>query len=1283
MPNSSYRIRTTVNGDDNVVRVNLKQGIKTLNILSLEINSEDAYDIHTSDYGVIVGRVLANGAFGVPNVKVSVFIPISDVDENDYIISNEYPFKTPQSKDIDGVKYNLITNKEGSPGTFPNKRMVLDNNGCVEVFDKYWKYTATTNQSGDYMIFGIPTGSTQVHYDCDLSDIGILSQHPYDFIAKGYDANLFTSRTKFTNTDLAGAVHIISQDKTVFVYPFWGDKDANKIGITRNDIDINYKFEPSCVFMGSSITDQKGSHIDVEGEPSGMNGRFDSLITSTGDIEVIRKRIDGSVEELKDNVVGIIDGNGVWCYQIPMNLDTIGTDEYGNITALNDPNLGIPTRARVRFRVSLTNTIDEANSEYTAKLLIPCNPPLKPYYAPEYSTESNITYSNYYINKGKNIDNVPPFQRSSDPCLNEDLMSQADLNSIYEFGDNTPDSCFRDLYWGKVYSVKQYIPRFHHEDVPRQLIYGDTKDDWLEYDNDDYKEVWGGSIEYPRLFSQDTDVYDFRNFPPRFAFKSSCISSIDLLDGLNTFPYNTMYAGAEEHIDYKTSSWFYFHMSENGVNDSITDRGLHFCFENDWINGCVYFPRVIIRRTIGNDFIYFGSRDENGSDRYNKLYISGRHNYCVSPSINEDGTFQFNLLDHNSRFYTNIGEESLEDITGWQDKISVFSRVNMTRGIIKKKVTKLNENVFYYRCGNEETYYRYYPYDKNLSYTQRSTSPRYIRLYATDIILLGNMEDIYDTLPRLYESLSHTSATFPPVSPPKDLSESGMSKHGYADQIKRGQDREGDADAEAEFEKLYPDVMMQGFNDDQDLVDIYANMCKEIVKPNNKPFRGYNSVYSSSLYEDTLSMITESGDSKWKSLISALMRRCSLFFSLKIRNIEDFLEYDIPTFINTSRICELDVHNDSAYTLPNPNTTLNEDLVIPVNGMIDWFDIETNDNRSAFASMNQDINKYIINEKTGYRQYVTTPLYIVSFDGRLRQYILGNGVNFKYESDEADKSYLYFRYGVLNEKPLMLTPATFNDVDTTSGSRDTNNRNIKLSYCNGPLVIPENSFYFYFGLRSGYSAIDKLKEKYIDSSSDNNQEFPLNCYQNNSNWSCDGENIKTSVDIVCGWTSSYFNYYLYYKNKLIKSIGAFSSNMKFDDLELGVYEIVVVDAEGVSVKNQFTISSIDISLSIIPEIDNGGLRLLNVYSPLDYTFDSLTFNQSKTEIIIVYIQNISTTHERHVLKLDKPFTSTSVGENKIVVNFHDYESEVQVTTSIQGKECVETSSVYVFENNTQ
>jgi hypothetical protein len=35
------------------------------------------------------------------------------------------------------------------------------------------------------MIFGVPLGNYTVHVDVDISDIGIISQRPYDLISQG------------------------------------------------------------------------------------------------------------------------------------------------------------------------------------------------------------------------------------------------------------------------------------------------------------------------------------------------------------------------------------------------------------------------------------------------------------------------------------------------------------------------------------------------------------------------------------------------------------------------------------------------------------------------------------------------------------------------------------------------------------------------------------------------------------------------------------------------------------------------------------------------------------------------------------------------------------------------------------------------------------------------------------------------------------------------------------------------------------------------------------------
>ena len=70
----SLRIRTEV-GVDKYINLDLEQDFEMIEILSLKILTNDLYTRYCSDYGVIVGRVSVNNGYGVPNARVSVFIP--------------------------------------------------------------------------------------------------------------------------------------------------------------------------------------------------------------------------------------------------------------------------------------------------------------------------------------------------------------------------------------------------------------------------------------------------------------------------------------------------------------------------------------------------------------------------------------------------------------------------------------------------------------------------------------------------------------------------------------------------------------------------------------------------------------------------------------------------------------------------------------------------------------------------------------------------------------------------------------------------------------------------------------------------------------------------------------------------------------------------------------------------------------------------------------------------------------------------------------------------------
>ena len=80
--NRSYRIRTDINKDKNI-NVQINSDYDILEILSLKIKTENIYKLHTSNYGCVVGRVLANGGVGVPNAKISIFIAVDEETSED------------------------------------------------------------------------------------------------------------------------------------------------------------------------------------------------------------------------------------------------------------------------------------------------------------------------------------------------------------------------------------------------------------------------------------------------------------------------------------------------------------------------------------------------------------------------------------------------------------------------------------------------------------------------------------------------------------------------------------------------------------------------------------------------------------------------------------------------------------------------------------------------------------------------------------------------------------------------------------------------------------------------------------------------------------------------------------------------------------------------------------------------------------------------------------------------------------------------------------------------
>jgi hypothetical protein len=255
---------------DKYIKVRLENENDTFEILTLRIDTKEAYQDFNADYGVLVGRVTANGGVGIPNAKISIFLPLEEEDEDDGDIVGIYPYKTPRDKNAEGKRYNLLPRvslidpntgevKPKQPfGSFPIKPEIVTNPNFLKVYKKYYKYTAVTNEFGDYMIFGVPVGTQTVHMSVDITDIGKYSMTPAAMVTNlGYSPNLFIEdRTRIKpSTDLDDLPNIETQEISVDVIPFWGDKETFDIGITRQDFRIRAELVNTFVIFGSVYTD--------------------------------------------------------------------------------------------------------------------------------------------------------------------------------------------------------------------------------------------------------------------------------------------------------------------------------------------------------------------------------------------------------------------------------------------------------------------------------------------------------------------------------------------------------------------------------------------------------------------------------------------------------------------------------------------------------------------------------------------------------------------------------------------------------------------------------------------------------------------------------------------------------------------------------------------------------------------------------------------------------------------------------------------------------------------
>lgn len=1076
MNKNTYRIRTNVS-KDSVLNVKLDQSYDVFEILSLKLNQSDLYKLHTSNYGVIVGRVLANGGFGIPNAKVSVFIGVSDMDINDPIISALYPYNTTNSKNSDGIRYNLLPDSKVNDchqiiGTFPNKRLVLDDNNVLEVYDTYYKFTTCTNESGDYMIFGVPTGNQTIHVDLDLSDIGILSQRPRDLIYKGYNITQFENPNQFKkDTNIDSLSQVYSQDSIVNVYPFWGDESENVIAISRSDIQIQYKIEPTCVFLGSIVSDNNSNGVTKKCITTNDSGRMDKLVTGNGTIEMIRKKQDGSVEEFQIQGTQLIDGNGVWCYQIPMNLDYMTTDEYGNMVPTDNPEKGIPTRTRVRFRISMQDFESEYTNNFRAKVLVPNNP----------KNKEDLDYA----------------------------FGSASLDD--EFGTKS----FRDLFWNNVYSVKCYIPR-------------------IQKGNSDKNERFTG-IKNCNIHGNNNPIpYNNIRIRMPFMFVIMCAIvkcllwivkavnwMIARLPGIGSWPKkkrDCIYLG--EGLCPEMEGW-YFAPNCGGKKDKIREKQMQntlgiilekegydpysidqknnegatkdgepvcltnqtdylvqcveinlaqeyevikFDFYNDWINGLIYIPRWF--RTIRKKRSYL----------FGLIKIKPKVQACMESSFNNTRNYtqqcslDYSRPDGNSNYYTKIvtsigcknnDKQKCHKSFGRRKKLVFGSK----GGIVHEETTLKDQIVYYF---------------KPCEFENRGEGYLKINLFATDIILLGSLNDcdLYG-VPQAFKELQSSSYQIP-----TNLAMTNMDEEGF----------------------------MYGQNDDGSNGVVCNNTYKldEGVKLVDQKFSTYRTwskdqPFADPELNDDGIAVTEMSGIDWgytgpgqdKSDLSKLYLPGGHFLGISCTNAET----NIKSCVNLSRVCEQGVWMSQRQMIPRSYNDGNfEYLYLTPNGLISKDEISDTNFRSMFATLNFNNLKTVYDEKTGYLKYDFSYLRPINFNGELNEIIeksLSGDKNFYFKNNVGDDDSGYDFWDKNNsttelENSIRRALESNSDdyyrfrlglTDDYINKYNSLDEAIRLRYCidnqtTVSMPIYENSYYFYFGLKDGSTALDIFKKDF-------------------------------------------------------------------------------------------------------------------------------------------------------------------------------------------------------------
>jgi hypothetical protein len=884
-------------------------------------------------------------------------------------------------------------------------------------------------------------------------------------------------------------------------------------------ISIQYKFEPTCIFLGSMVTDQKSEGMSKKCIPTERMGKMDKLTTGAGTIEMIRKTVDGGVEEKQIQGNALIDGNGTWCYQIPMNLDYYMTDEYGNFVPSDDKEKGIPTRTRVRFRVSLTDFQSDYENNHLAKVLVPNNP-----------HESN------------------------------------ELD--YHFGSATYDNdeaslSYRDLFWNKIYTVKQYIPRIQKGNNQRNKKFTGFKqvnvnggNNPIPYNNMRVNLTFMfvlqcaiikiiiiilGFINALRAKSSkdkcaamgDGICPDLENwyFAPRCETLDATIESIvsDEQDDHQSIDYNNRDGARSENYCITRSTSYLMQCVE--INLAMEYEVIQFDFYNDWLNGMLYIPHWFVNYRKKRSYLFglIHRRAKLESCKEDSFYDTRRITQQCALTYRTDANNNYTRITTPKGCKSNSKQKCHKG--NGRKSVGIFGEQG---GIVHSETTLQNQSVYYFKPAEW----------RNVN----NQSTRHL-MFATDIVMIGSLEDCdKDGLPKVFEEL--TSSTY---IMPSNLATTNMDSqafmYGWSDQGSRcigNNTPRGDAleIKEQTFEN-YKEWIKQ--TDDYEANADYEPKEYPVTEAAGIDW-GYN------------------GPGQGDSDLNNLYYPGGHFLGISCFNSQ----VNIKSCVNLSRICEIgSIMSQRQAFVRKSNDTFEYDYLVP-NGLITKFEITDSNFRREFATMNYNRLRTKIDDATQYRKYDLKYVHPINFNGELSGYINQTSkpyYNNAYDDTERTKypdrmaytrtieepsnDYYYFRMGLIDAEGLNNSQA---DIIKRK-------RYLQVGYSGDSTVVAmpqyENSFYFYFGLNDGNTAIDRFfKDFYAPCNTSDEDSSYYEVTVDDDGDVCSGDGVSVTVKIT--------NVDSPYRVKLSKQNGGGYDTIYLALLDGGIIDTNVSQTDGYS-----------------------------------------------------------------------------------------------------------------------